>query len=78
MNIHDLSGIRTRDPSNQAVEDPRLRPLSHRNRLAKYQLNNNMSPWGRVLFENQIVKFPQQSTKFPLLQLIQKYIHFHF
>jgi len=39
-------------------------------RLVKYQLNNNISPWGRVLFENQIVKFPQQITKFPLLQRI--------
>ena len=28
--IHALSGIRTRDPSNQAVEDIRLRPHGHR------------------------------------------------
>jgi hypothetical protein len=33
-NIHALSGIRTRDPSNHAVTDQRLRPRSHRDRLA--------------------------------------------
>jgi hypothetical protein len=31
-NIHTLSGIRTRDPSNQAAADLRLRPRGHRNR----------------------------------------------
>jgi len=52
MNVRALGGIRTRDPNNQAAEDPRLRPLSHRNRLVRYQLNNNISLWGRVLFES--------------------------
>jgi len=31
-NIHDLSGIQTRDPSNQAVSDLRLTPLRYRRR----------------------------------------------
>jgi hypothetical protein len=31
-NIHALSGIRTRDPSNQAAADLRLRPRDHRGR----------------------------------------------
>ena len=30
--IHAFSGIRTRDPSNEAVEDTRLRPHGHRDR----------------------------------------------
>jgi hypothetical protein len=68
MHIHDLGGIRTRDPSNQAAKDPRLRPLSRRNLLVTYQLNNNISPWSRVLFENLIVKFPQQTTEFPCVK----------
>jgi hypothetical protein len=32
-NIHALSGIRTRDPSNQAAADLRLRPRGYRGRL---------------------------------------------
>jgi hypothetical protein len=32
-NIHALSGIRSRDPSNQAAADLRLRPCGHRDRL---------------------------------------------
>jgi hypothetical protein len=32
-NIHALSWIRTRDPSNRAAADPRLRPHSRRDRL---------------------------------------------
>jgi hypothetical protein len=32
-NIHALSGIRIRDPSNQAVADLRLRPRGYRSRL---------------------------------------------
>jgi hypothetical protein len=31
-NIHALSGIRTRDPNNQAAADLRLRPRGHRGR----------------------------------------------
>jgi hypothetical protein len=31
-NIHALSGIRTRDPSNQAAADLRLRPRGYRGR----------------------------------------------
>jgi hypothetical protein len=31
-NIHALTGIRTRDPSNQAAADLRLRPRGHRRR----------------------------------------------
>jgi hypothetical protein len=33
-NIHALSGIRTRDPSDQATADLRLRPRDHRGRLS--------------------------------------------
>jgi hypothetical protein len=32
-NIHSLSDIRTRDPSNQAAADLRLRPRGHWDRL---------------------------------------------
>jgi hypothetical protein len=32
-NIHALSGIRTRNPSNQAATDSSLRPQEHRDRL---------------------------------------------
>jgi hypothetical protein len=32
-NIHDLTGIRTHDPNNQAVADLSLKPSSHRDRL---------------------------------------------
>jgi hypothetical protein len=35
-NVHALSGIRTRDPSNRAAADLRHRPHGHRNRLLPY------------------------------------------
>jgi hypothetical protein len=42
-NIHAPSGIQTRDPSNQAAADLRLRPRGHRGRLCdSIQRSNSM------------------------------------
>jgi hypothetical protein len=38
-NIHAFSGIRTRDPSNQAAADLRLRPRGYRGRLVNIETN---------------------------------------
>jgi hypothetical protein len=44
-NIHAISGIRTRDPSNQAAADLRLRPRGYRGRLPVHYA---------LIFNNQI------------------------
>jgi hypothetical protein len=38
-NIHALSGIRNRDPSNQAAADLRLRPRGYRGPYYHFQVN---------------------------------------
>ena len=40
-NIHALSGIRTRDISNQAAADLRLRPHGHRDRQQEVPEHND-------------------------------------
>jgi hypothetical protein len=53
-NIHVLSAIRTRDPSNQAAADLRLRPRGHLNRhLSTFQqkLAQQYQAFARFLFE---------------------------
>jgi hypothetical protein len=64
-NIHDFSGIRTRDPSNQAASDLRLRPQGHRDRrLLSMHVANN----GSLYYHRHVITF-KSGTKMKRVNL---------
>ena len=73
-NIHALSGIRTRDPSNQTASDLGLRPHSHRDRLKTWvteQILPPLPPESIIVTDNANIhsvlmeKVPYASTRKP-------------
>jgi hypothetical protein len=60
-NIHALSGIRNRDPSNQEAADLRLRPRGHQDRTSDYTMSNYRilinNEWETIWKEGAVAKF---------------------